>query len=105
MSEKITLPKWVFEKIHPDCNKFLVVIQPDGSGDVDGCHGDAQGVAKARRLIDAITLIRKPEGTIYAMITVEPVPELVKDDINYEAVGTLNHMAGINAKRRKRNET
>jgi hypothetical protein len=103
--DNVTLPKWIFENIHHSCNKFLVTINPDGTSNVDGCHGDEQSVAKAKKLIESISIIRPKPGAFHVMITVEKVPELKKDDINYEAVDTLNHMAATNAKRRKENET
>jgi len=92
VADKIQFPKWVFEKIHAGCNKFLVCIEPNGEVSVDGCHSDAQGVAKAKKLYESIAVIRPPSGSLYAMITIEEVPALTKDTINHEAVATLNHM-------------
>lgn len=104
--DKITLPRHIFEKldehVEHGCQKYLVTIRPTGEGDIDGCHSDAQEVAKAKKLIESIRVITPPSGTIFAMITVEPVPTLVNDDINYQAVGCINMMAVENAKRRRK---
>lgn len=82
----ILVPKWVFEKIHPTCNKFLLSIFDDDTSDPDGCHEDAQGVAEAKSLIARLGLGRKERKTV--MITVEEVPEF-EGKHNEEAIETL----------------
>ena len=86
----VLVPKWIFgennEKLHPDCNKYLLSIFEDDTTDVDGCHGDAQGVAKAKVLIARLGLGPKERKSV--MITVEVVPEF-KGKVNEEAIATL----------------
>ena len=88
--EYILVPKWIFgvnnEKIHPDCNKFLLSIFEDDTAGVDGCHGDAQGVAGAKVLIARLGLGPKERKNL--MITIEEVPEF-KGKHNEEAIATL----------------
>lgn len=80
------VPKWVFDDVHADCNKYLLSIFEDDTTDVDGCHGDAQGVAKARTLIARLGLGPKERKSV--MITVEVVPEFT-GKVNEEAIATL----------------
>jgi hypothetical protein len=84
--EYVLVPKWLFEKIHPDCNKFLLSIYEDDRSDLDGCHSDAQGVAQAQTLIQRLGLGPKERRTV--MITVEEVPEFT-GKVNEEAIATL----------------
>jgi hypothetical protein len=86
----VLVPKWLFEKAHPTCNKFLLSIFDDDTTDLDGCHDDAQGVAQAQTLIKRLGLGRKERRTV--MITVEEVPEFKnagKHKVNEEAIATL----------------
>ncbi len=84
--EYVLVPKWLFEKVHPDCNKFLLSIFDDDTSDLDGCHDDAQGVAQAQTLIKRLGLGGKERRTL--MITVEEVPEFT-GKVNEEAIATL----------------
>jgi hypothetical protein len=80
------VPKHVFDEVHKDCNKYLLSIFEDDTTDVDGCHGDAQGVAKAKVLISRLGLGPKERKSV--MITVEVVPEFT-GKVNEEAIATL----------------
>ena len=87
----VLVPRWIFggvngEKIHPDCNKFLLSIFEDNTAEVDGCHGDAQDVAKAQTLISRLGLGSKERRSV--MITVEEVPKFT-GKVNEEAIATL----------------
>jgi hypothetical protein len=84
--EYVLVPKWLFEKVHPECNKFLLSIYDDDTADLDGCHDDAQGVAQAQHLIKRLGLGSKERRTV--MITVEEVPEFT-GKVNEEAIATL----------------
>jgi len=86
--EYVLVPKWVFEKIHADCNKFLLSIFNDDTSDVDGCHDDAQGVAGAKVLISRLGLQSARGERKTVMITVEEVPEFTGKH-NEEAIATL----------------
>jgi hypothetical protein len=84
----VLVPKWLFDRHFrsSECNKFLLSIFDDDTSDLDGCHGDAQGVAKAKHLIERLGLGPKERRTV--MITVEEVPEFT-GKVNEEAVATL----------------
>ena len=84
--EYVLVPKWLFEKIHPECNKFLLSIYEDDRADLDGCHDNAQGVAQAQHLIKRLGLGSKERRTV--MITVEEVPEFT-GKVNEDAIATL----------------
>ena len=82
----IMVPKFIFEKIYPDCNKFLLSIFDDDTSSIDGCHDDAQGVAGAKVLIARLGLGPKERKNV--MITIEEVPEFTGKH-NEEAIATL----------------
>lgn len=84
--EYVLVPKWLFEKVHPECNKFLLSIFDDDIADLDGCHDHAQGVAEARHLIQRLGLGPKERRVV--MITVEEVPEFT-GKVNEEAITVL----------------
>lgn len=91
-----------FTKSKKPCNKFLMIIRPDGRVEFDGCHGTAQGVAKAKELSEQIIVIKPPVGTIYKMVTIEEVPALKnKKSVNKSAVAVLNRVAEAGARFRK----
>jgi hypothetical protein len=82
----VLVPKWLFEKAHPTCNKFLLSINDQDVSDLDGCHDDAQGVAGAKVLIQRLGLGAKERR--WVMVTVEEVPEFTGKH-NEEAIATL----------------
>jgi len=82
----IMVPKYIFEKIHPGCNKFLLSIFDDDTSGIDGCHDDVQGVAGAKVLIARLGLGPKERKSV--MITIEEVPEFTGKH-NEEAIATL----------------
>lgn len=96
MSKNIQVPKWIFEKRSPCCNRFLIGIRSDGTVDIDGCHCNPNDVAKALYLRKAIKLIQPKEDTQFFMITIEPVPEYLeiadRNGINHDAIEQLNHI-------------
>lgn len=82
----ILVPKWLVEKAHPTCNRYLLSVDTQDVCDLDGCHDDAQGVASAKVLIQRLGLGAKDRR--YVMITVEEVPEFTGKH-NEEAIETL----------------
>ena len=92
MADQITVSSWAFDDPSETCNYYLLTINPDGTAETDGCHSTPQGVAKAKRLIESISAIRKQHGRRYVMLQVRPVP-VHTGRVNQEAIDTLNSAA------------
>lgn len=59
----------------------------------DGPHSNPSGVAQALKIIGGLTFLGGlKEGEQYAMVTVQPVPDL-KVKVNQDALNTLNEAA------------
>ena len=88
----IDIPASVFTHTAPPCNKFLLIIDDDRVS-IDGCHDDAQGVAGAKHLINAVGWARPSTKARYVMLTIEAVPAFT-GEVDEKAIATLNHAAG-----------
>lgn len=98
--ETVSIPAWVFTDLHDECNKYLLTVFPDGTGDVDGCHGDKEGVAEAQHLLDRLGLVKNKAYQV--MITIEPVPEF-KGKVNEEAINTMRPIIEHYQEKKKKN--
>lgn len=90
----VPIPTWVFRDATSTPRRFLVAVKPDGTfPGLDGGHETIEGVATARTLHESIDLIRPPEGTIYAMLTIEVAPP-PGGPINEGAIEAINRLGG-----------
>src|SRR6185369_10182326 len=67
-----TCMPWVFEQYG---QYFMVGIEPNCRIRTDGGHSQPADVAQARKLHESIDVIRPPEGTKWAMVKIDRIPE------------------------------
>lgn len=91
----VTIPEWIFD--HPEAY-FLVIMNPDGTCEVDGAHSTPAGVAEAKRLIESLDCITKREGCRYMMIAVDEVPSDIDFRVDQDAIDALNKAHAQNQK-------